>query len=302
MQIVGLIGAGIMGTPMTRTLLRGGYTVNVFDTNKEHVAALVADGAVAKNSAKEVGEASDVIITMLPNSKIVEAVMFGENGLYQGLSKGKIYVDMSSSDYASNQMISEKLKAIDVPMLDAPVTGSVKGAEEGTLTIMVGGAAETLEQVRPVLETLGSKLIHVGPIGSADIAKACNQLLFAMNTAAVSEVMALSAKAGLDPAMLMTIVSNGSGESYAGRVKTVNFTFKRNFKPGFTVNLMAKDVDIALNMARNLQVPLKLGTLVRENLRVAQNKGYALDDCSSVARLIEEDADVVIQPFADKEN
>lgn len=302
MQTVGLIGVGIMGTPMVRTLLRGGFRVNIYDQVQDHVQPLVKEGAVGLESPKAVARASDVVITMLPNSKIVEAVMFGGSGLYEGLEKGKIYIDMSSSDYASNQRISSKLAEKEVPMLDAPVTGSVKGAEEGTLTIMVGGEAQVLEQARPVLEALGSKIIHVGPIGTADIAKACNQMLFAMNTAAAAEVLALSAKAGLDPEMLMSIVNTGSGESYAGRVKMANFTFKRNFKPGFTTNLMAKDVDIALNMARELQVPMRLGTLVRENLRTAQNRGYGLNDCSVVACLEEEDAGVVIQPFRDRED
>lgn len=298
MQTVGFVGTGIMGTPMTRCLLRAGYTVNIFDHTRDKVLLLEGEGAVGKSSSREVAQSSDVVITMLPNSKIVESVMFGENGLFEGLSAGKIYIDMSSSDFASNQMIGKRLAEIGVEMLDAPVTGSVKGATEGTLTIMVGGESSTLEKVRPILETLGSRIMPVGALGTADIAKACNQMLFAMNTAAVSEVLALAVRAGLDPELLMSIVNTGSGESYAGRVKMANFTFKRNFKPGFTTNLMAKDVDIALNMARDLQVPMRLGNLVRENLRVAQNKGYALDDCSSVARIVEEEAGVTIQPFS----
>lgn len=297
MQEIGFIGLGIMGTPMARCLLKAGYPLNIYDRMEVHVKPLEEEGAAARQCPKEVAEHSDVIITMLPNSQIVEAVMFGSDGLYDGLCKNKIFIDMGSSDYASNQRISRELEKKGVKMLDAPVTGSSKGAAAGTLTIMAGGDEDTLAKVRPVLEVMGSKIIPVGPVGSADIAKACNQMLFALNLAAASEVFALSAKAGLDPEVLLSIVDSGSGESYAGRVKMADFTFKRNFKPGFTTNLMAKDVDIALNMARNLQVPMKLGNLVRENLRIAQNLGFGADDCSSVARIAEKESNTVIKPF-----
>lgn len=300
MERIGFIGLGIMGTPMVRCLLRKGYTVNIHARTDVHVKPLAMEGAIPKSSPRQVADDSDVIITMLPNSRIVEEVMFGEKGLYGGLGKGKIFIDMGSSDYTSNQKISRELAKKEVPMLDAPVTGSAKGAAEGTLTIMVGGEEKTLELVRPILETMGSKIVFVGSLGSADIAKACNQMLFALNIAAVSEVLTLAVKAGLDPETLLSIVNNGSGESYAGRVKMANFTLKRNFKPGFTMELMAKDVDIALSMARNLQVPMRFGNLARENIRIAANKGYGADDCSSVVRVAEEEAGVVVEPFSCK--
>ncbi len=298
MQKVGFVGLGIMGSPMVRCLLRKGYTVNIYDRSEARLEELLGEGAFPRESPRQVAELSDVIITMLPNSGIVEEVMFGENGLYEGMGEGKIFIDMGSSDYASNQRICERLKEKGTVMLDAPVTGSSKGAKEGTLTIMVGGDTQTLEQVRPVLEAMGEKIVFVGPVGTADIAKACNQMLFALNIAAVSEVLALAVKAGLDPEVLMSIVNTGSGESYAGRVKMANFTFKRNFKPGFTLKLMAKDVDIALNMGRNLQVPMRLSNLVRENIRIAQNRGFEGDDCSCVVRLTEDEAGVVVEPFS----
>ncbi|MCI8660124.1 MAG: NAD(P)-dependent oxidoreductase [Lachnospiraceae bacterium] len=300
MQKVGFIGLGIMGAPMVRCLLKSGYLVNIYDRSGLRSEELSKEGAVLQKNPRQVAVFSDVIITMLPNSGIVEEVMFGENGLYEGMSAGKIFIDMGSSDYKSNQQICEWLKEKGAKMLDAPVTGSFKGAQEGTLTIMVGGDSQTFEQVRPILETMGEKIVPVGPVGTADIAKACNQMLFALNIAAVSEVMALAVKAGLDPEVLLSIVNAGSGESYAGRVKMANFVFKRNFKPGFTLQLMAKDVDIALNMGRSLQVPLRLGNLVRENIRIAQNKGYELDDCSCVIRIAEEDSGVVVEPFSHK--
>ena len=297
MQNIGFIGVGIMGTPMVRCLLKAGFPVNVYDRRETQVAPLVEEGVVAKNSPKEVAESSDIVITMLPNSMIVDSVMFDENGLFEGLTAGKVFIDMSSADYHTNQRICLRLKDKGVEMLDAPVTGSSKGATEGTLTIMVGGEESTLEKVRPVLEAMGSKIIHVGPVGTADIAKACNQMLFALNLAAASEVFALAAKAGLDPEMLLSIANNGSGESYASRVKFDKFVLKRNFKAGFTTNLMAKDVDIALSMARNLQVPMRMGDLARETLRIAQNKGYGLDDCSGMVRIIEDETNVTVEPF-----
>jgi 3-hydroxyisobutyrate dehydrogenase len=301
MQKIGFIGLGIMGTPMARLLLRAGYQVNIYARTDVHVKPLAEEGGIARQTPKEIAEHSDVIITMLPDSRVVEEVMFGENGVYEGLDEGKIFMDMGSSDYASTQRISKKLEKKGVRMLDAPVTGGAKGAAEGTLTIMVGGNVDTLEQVRPILEVMGDKIIPVGPVGSGDIAKACNQMLFALNLSAASEVLALAVKAGLDPQVLMSVVNSGSGESFAGRVKMENFTFKRNFKPGFTTDLMAKDVDMALDMARSLQVPMKLGNLARENIRVAQNCGFGSDDCSSIVRVAEQESDVVIQPFADND-
>lgn len=293
MKTIGFIGIGVMGSRMCARILNAGYRTNVFDVSTDAVKAMEEKGAVGYESPALVGKHSDVIVTMLPNSRIVESVMFGENGLISGLSAGKIYIDMSSSQSSSNQKISEKLSEIGVPMLDAPVSGGFQGAEKGTLSIMVGGPKEVFEDSLPLLSTMGKNIRYVGRIGCGDIIKSVNQVLFAMNMVAAAEAAILGVKAGIDPEVLLEIVNSGAGQSYATSQKLVNFALKRNFKPGFTLDLMVKDADIALNMARELHVPMAMGNLARETLVQAQNKGMGRDDCSGVIRLLEESTKTV---------
>ena len=298
MKKVGFIGTGIMGRRMCIRIVNAGYEVYVNDINPDSYQEIVKLGGKSVATPAEVGKNSDVVLASLPNSKIIESVMFGKNGLHSGLSAGKVFIDLSSSQASSTQMISKRLEEIGVKMLDAPVSGGAKGAEEGKLTIMIGGSKDTLDESKDILDILGSNIRHVGDIGAGNIVKAINQVLFSMNTVVAAEAVVLGTKAGVDPGILLEVINSGSGQSYATSQKIINFTFKRNFTPGFTLDLMAKDMDIALNMGRELKVPMQMANIAREALLTAQNKGLGGNDCTAVIQLLEEITGVTVKPIS----
>ena len=285
---VGFIGLGVMGKRMAMNVLKGGYELTVSDLNKDAVKELVDAGAKEANTPAEVAEGKDVIFTSLPNSAIVEAVILGKNGVLQGAKEGAIVVDLSSITPKSIQNIAKKASEKGVEVMDAPVSGGAAGAEKGTLTIMVGGKTETFEKVLPALNHIGKKVNHVGDVGAGDTLKLVNNLLLGANMVAVAEALALGVKAGLKPEVLYDIISQSSGGSYALTAKYSNFIAKGNFEPGFMIDLQYKDLQLAVDTAKDMKMPLVIGNLAQQMYEIARAKGLGTEDISAVLKLYEE--------------
>lgn len=245
MQKIGFIGLGIMGKPMAKNLLKAGYKLVVYDINKQPVKELVEAGAEEGLSSKDVAERTDIIITMLPNSPHVKEVILGENGVLEGARQGQIIVDMSSIAPLVSMEVAAKAKEKGVEMLDAPVSGGEPKAIDGTLSIMVGGSQEVFDKVKDILLCMGSSAVLVGDIGSGNITKLANQIIVALNIAAMSEAFVLATKAGVDPERVYQAIRGGLAGSTVLDAKAP-MVMERNFKPGFRIELHIKDLMNAL--------------------------------------------------------
>ncbi len=246
---VGYIGLGLMGKPMARNILQAGYSLVVHNRSREAVNELTGLGAVAAHSPKEVAEQVDVIFTNLPDSPDVELVALGKEGIIHGAREGMIFVDHSTIKPATARLVAEKLGEKGVMCLDAPVSGGDIGAQQGTLAIMVGGPAEALERVRPILEVEGKKITHVGENGAGQIAKAANQVMVAAQMVAMGELMILAKKAGADPEKVIAAIQGGAAQCWTLDNKPARL-FNGNRQPGFKAYMQAKDLGIVMDTAR----------------------------------------------------
>ncbi|MBP1925886.1 3-hydroxyisobutyrate dehydrogenase [Sedimentibacter acidaminivorans] len=285
---IGFIGLGVMGKNMATNLIKKGYNLKVSDLNKDAVNELKEMGAEEGQSASEVASGSDIVFTSLPNSQIVEGVVTGKGGILEGAKEGTIYIDLSSITPKTIQNIAKKASEKGVKVLDAPVSGGLAGAQKGTLTIMVGGDEETFNKALPVLSCIGTKVSHVGDIGAGDTMKLVNNLLLGINMVAVSEALALGVKAGLKPEVMYDIISQSSGSSYALTAKYKNFIAKGNFTPGFSTDLQYKDLQLAVDTAKDLKMPLLVGNVAQQMYEVARAKGLGTEDISAVIKVYEE--------------
>jgi 2-hydroxymethylglutarate dehydrogenase len=288
LEIIGFIGLGVMGLPMTKRLIQAGHELFIYDLDAKPISILEGLGAKRCESPKDLASRADIVISMLPNPAITRQVILGDNGVVHGFKSGMIYIDMSTSNPLLTKEIHEILKSKNVDMLDAPVSGGIKGATEGTLTIMVGGNHTTLDNVRGILSLMGGKVIHVGEIGSGHTIKIINNMLFAVIMAATSEALALGKKAGIELQTMRNVLNSSSGHSYALDVKVRDFIFPREFDQGFAVELQNKDTDLALELAKNVGAPVILGNLVRQMYQTLIIKGYGKKDTSSIVTLFEE--------------
>jgi len=257
MENIGFIGLGIMGMPMAKNLLKAGYPLVVYDLNQDAVKELVNSGAREGNSPADVATGSSVIITMLPNSPDVREVALGENGIIYGARSGSVFIDMSSIAPLASKEISEKLLPKGVVMLDAPVSGGEPKAIGGTLAIMVGGPEDAFNRVSDILGAMGSSVKLVGEIGSGNITKLANQIIVALNIAALGEAMVLATKAGVDPDKVYQAIRGGLAGSTAMDAK-MPMILDGNFKPGFRIELHIKDLMNAVDTAKELRVPVTL--------------------------------------------
>ena len=294
MKNIGFIGLGIMGKPMARNLLKAGYHLIVYDINNESVQELVKAGAKEGRSSGDVASQSEVIITMLPNSPQVKEVALGENGVIQGIRSGSVFIDMSSIAPMTSKEISEKLLQKGVVMLDAPVSGGEPKAIEGTLAIMAGGPEETFNKVKDILGVMGTSVKLVGPIGSGNITKLANQIIVALNIAAIGEAMVLATKAGVDPEAVYQAIRGGLAGSTALDAK-MPLILNGNFKPGFRIELHIKDLVNALETARELEVPVTLTSQVLEILKSLQADGKGKDDHGGIIQYYEKLAKVQVR-------
>ena len=266
---IGFVGLGMMGLPMARNLVEDGYSVNVFDLNKATVKAAIDFGATSSNSAAETAVLSDIVITMVPDSEHVEAVIAGPNGILKGLKPGSVVIDMSTIDPEMGKKMANLVEAKKSNFVDAPVTGGVGGAEAGTLSILVGGNAEIFERALPVLNVLGGDVSHMGPVGSGHTTKIANQLIGVATVAGMAEAFVLAKKSGLDMQTFFDAVKNGAGRSWA--LETLGpKILDGDFTPGFMVKHMQKDLRLASQLAADTGTALPTSTLIAQLYRSVQ--------------------------------
>lgn len=269
---IGFVGLGMMGLPMARNLVNDGYSVNVFDLNEATVNAAIEFSATSSESAAAVATKSNIVITMVPDSEHVEAVIAGPNGILEGLNSGSIVIDMSTIDPEMGKKMSNLVEAKGSKFIDAPVTGGVGGAEAGTLSILVGGNAEIFERALPVLNVLGGDVSHMGPVGSGHTTKIANQLIGVATLAGVAEAFVLAKKSGLDMQAFFDAVKNGAGRSWA--LETLGpKILEGDFSPGFMVKHMQKDLRLAGQIAADTGTALPTSTLIAQLYRSVQADG-----------------------------
>ena len=283
---VGFIGLGIMGKPMCKNVLKAGYEVVVFDVNKATVEELVGAGASACASSKEVGANCDVLITMVPNSPHVKAVLFGENGAAEGLVKGATVIDMSSINPVESQNIGKELAKIGVEFLDAPVSGGEPKAIDGTISVMVGGKEEIFTKYYDLIKSMAGSVVRVGDIGAGNTTKLANQIIVALNIAAVSEAFVLCEKANVDPQLVFDAIKGGLAGSTVLNAKAP-MMISRNFEPGFRIELHIKDLQNALDTSHAINVSLPLTSQVMEIMQALKVDGRETKDHSAILNYYE---------------
>lgn len=290
---IGFVGLGIMGRPMAKNLLKAGHALVVYDkfAGLDDLVALGAEPAVSNS---DVAARSEVIITMLPNSPHVREAVLGEGGILSGARRGTILVDMSSIAPAASQEIAAAAAAKGVTMLDAPVSGGEPKAIDGTLAIMVGGDEKAFETVRPILQAMGSSVVRVGAIGAGNVTKLANQIVVALNIAAVSEAFVLAAKAGVDPQTVFEAIKGGLAGSTVMNAKAP-MMLAGNFKPGFRIALHIKDLQNALDTAHEVQAPIPLTAIVMEAMQALKADGLEENDHSALVRHYEKLARVEVR-------
>ncbi len=284
---VGFIGLGVMGKPMARNLLAAGHELVVYSRTSGDVAELVSEGAQGAASAREVSARASIVITMLPDSPQVTDVVLGEDGILRGAAHGGLIVDMSTISPVVTGELAATAAAQGVGYVDAPVSGGDVGAREARLSIMAGGSAEDFARARPLFERLGTTIAHVGPVGAGQVVKACNQVVVALTIEAVSEALVLGSKAGVDPAVVIDVLSGGLAANRVMEMRRSNF-LNHQFEPGFRIDLHHKDLGIALETARAHDVALPATAAVREMLQMLRSRGQGDRDHSALLTLIED--------------
>jgi 3-hydroxyisobutyrate dehydrogenase len=281
-----------MGLPMVANLLKAGYRVHAYDVVAEPVQVAVDQGATAAASAAEATSRADVVVSMVPNSPEVEVAYLSAGGILEGARPGQIAIDMSTIDPATTRKVGARLEAAGVRMLDAPVSGGVPGAVAGTLTIMVGGDPGVFAEARPILSAMGRNVVYVGPLGSGEVAKICNNLLAGVSMIAAAEAFTIGLRSGVDPKILHEIIRTSSGNCWAienncpvpGLVPKA--ASNREFAAGFMTDLMAKDLSLARAAARDLGVSCFSGALAHDLYMLASRHGLGRKDFSSVIQLL----------------
>jgi 2-hydroxy-3-oxopropionate reductase len=285
MSKLGFIGLGIMGTPMAAHLIKAGHTLYLH-TRSKVPAELLSGGASACASAREVAEKADIVFMMLPDTPDVEKVLFGEQGVAAGVSKGKTVVDMSSISPMDTKVFAQKINALSADYLDAPVSGGEVGAKAASLTIMVGGPEAVFERVKPLFELMGKNITLVGGNGDGQTCKVANQIIVALNIAAVGEALLFASKAGADPAKVRQALMGGFASSRILEVHGERM-IKRTFNPGFRIGLHQKDLSLALSGARALGVALPQTAGAAQLMQVCSANGMQDLDHSALVRALE---------------
>jgi len=289
---VGFIGTGTMGQPMLANLVKKGFELVAFDVVPGALDVAVRLGAGRAGSAGEAAANCDLVITMLPSSANVEAAYLGEGGIIESAPAGQLCVDMSTIDPGTSQRVAARLKERGLRFLDAPVSGGVGGATAGTLAIMVGGDARDLEEARPALAAMGANIIHVGAVGAGEVAKLCNNLISGAALIAVAEAFRIGEAFGVDPQILTNVIAKSSGATWVmehmhpvpGIVDSA--ASSRQYAPGFMTDLMAKDLALAVNAAREKRVPVAVAAAAQQLYRMASSHGLGREDFSAVYKFL----------------
>ena len=283
---IGFIGLGIMGKPMAKNLIKAGYELVVFDLNKDSVKELTDLGAEEGKNPADVTVRTDVIVTMLPNSPHVKAVVLEKNGVIEAAEPGKVLIDMSSIAPLASQEIAKALSEKGMEMLDAPVSGGEPKAIDGTIAVMVGGKKEIFDKYKDILDPMAGSIVYVGKIGAGNTTKLCNQVVVALNIAAVSEALILAKKAGVDPDLVFQAIRGGLAGSTVMDAKAP-MMMERNFKPGFRIDLHIKDLNNALDTSKSVGAPLPLAAQVMEIMQAIKLDGCGVEDHSSIVKFYE---------------
>lgn len=291
---IGFIGLGIMGKPMSKNLVKAGYELVVYNRSKASVQELVALGAAEAANPAEVAKQCSVIITMLPNSPQVREVCLGAGGIIEGAAKGTVVIDMSSIDPVESKLIGEELNRGGVELMDAPVSGGEPKAIDGTISVMVGGTKENFDRFYDLLMAMAGSVVYVGPLGSGNVAKLANQVIVALNIAAVSEAMTLAVKNGADPELVYQAIRGGLAGSTVLDAKAP-MMMAHNFKPGFRIELHIKDLNNALNAGHATSTALPLTAQVMEMMQALKNDGCGVEDHSALVRYYEKISNVSVE-------
>ena len=276
-----------MGQPMARNLLKAGYPIVVFNRSPGAMEQLVAEGAIAATSPQALAEQVDVVISCVSDSPDVEAIVLGENGVLAGARSGLLYIDMSTVAPATSRKIHAALQAKGVEALDAPVSGGDIGAQQGTLSIMVGGDQAAFDRALPILQVLGKNIVHIGAAGAGQVTKACNQIVVALTVQAVAEALTLAKKSGVDGAKVREALLGGFAQSRVLELHGLRM-LQQDFAPGFKLELFRKDINIVLQTGRELKLPLFGAGQAAElmDALLAQDKGEL--DYSALSTLYEQ--------------
>jgi 2-hydroxy-3-oxopropionate reductase len=291
---IGFIGLGIMGKPMAKNLIAAGHELVVYDVVSAPVQELVGAGAEAGSSPKDVAFKAELVITMLPNSPEVEAAILGPNGVAEGVKRGSIVVDMSSIAPLVSQRVAKELAKLGVDMLDAPVSGGEPKAIDVTLAIMVGGDQAVFGRVKDILLKMGSSAVLCGDVGAGNVTKLANQIVVALNIAAMSEAYVLATKAGVDPEKVFEAIKGGLAGSTVLNAKSP-MVLDGNYKPGFRIELHIKDLQNALDTAHAIGVPVPLTSQVMEIMQALKVDGKQKQDHGGIIQFYEKLADVKVR-------
>ena len=283
---VGFVGLGIMGKPMAKNLLKAGFDLIVYDMNRLAVEDVTAAGAKAADSVVEVAAAADVFFTMLPNAPHVKDVLFGTGNAVSALRPGTTVIDMSSINPVASREFAQALSEKGIEMLDAPVSGGEPKAIDGTLAFMVGGKPEVFEKFKPLLQHMGSSITLVGDVGAGNVAKLCNQIVVAVNIAAVSEALMLGQRCGVQAEAVFEAIKGGLAGSTVMNAKAP-MMLDRNFKPGFRIDLHIKDLNNVLDAARTVDSPIPLTCQMMEMMKFLHHEGEGSSDHSALLKYYE---------------
>ncbi|MEM0349769.1 MAG: NAD(P)-dependent oxidoreductase [Candidatus Caldarchaeum sp.] len=286
MERVGFIGLGLMGKPMAKNLLRHGFKLAVFNRSRVPVDELASLGATPCGSPREVAKLSECVITMLPDEKAVEQVLLGQNGVLEGMAPGCVVVDMSTVSPGFSKQMMRRVEERGGEMLDAPVSGSTMAAEQGTLTIMVGGKPEVFEKMRPVFEAMGKNIYYMGESGSGSFTKLCNQAAVSLNLLGVCETLMIAAKAGLDLKRVIEVISTGAGGSWQLSNLGPRMVV-RDWRPGFKVKHLRKDLRFVRETAESLGLCLPGIALVSELIKTLDEMGHGENGTQALVEVLE---------------
>jgi len=284
---LGMVGVGRMGSRMAANLLRAGYELTAYDVVPRGVQELAAKGARSAASPKELASQCDVVLSSLPGPPEIEEAYLGPNGIVAGAKAGALLIDLSSDDPTTAQKVAKVAAEKGLRFLDAPVSGGVSGAENATLTVMVGGDPRVYQEALPVLQAIGKDITNVGEVGAGCVVKIVNQLFVGVLTVAVAEGMTLGSKWGVDPVVMYKVLNTGFARSAILTRHVTNYILKGNYEPGFTVNLLSKDVWLALGLGREQSVPLDVTATASQVLERAKAHGLGDKDMSAVMILME---------------
>jgi len=292
---IGFVGLGTMGKPMARNLMKGGYSLIVHDLNWEPVKELGSAGAKEAFSPKEVGQAAEVVFTSLTNDQVVEEVVLGKEGLLEGMKKGSVLVETSTISPLTVQKIASKLNSAGIEILDSPLSGGEIGAQQATMSIMVGGKAEVFEKVLPLLQKMGKNITHIGSQGAGQIAKAANQIIVALTIEAVCEALIFAQKAGADPAKVRQALLGGFAQSRILEEHGQRM-LDRNFKPGGKAIFHQKDIGIVLAVAREKGIYMPGAMLVMDLWNAMGAHGLLQEDHTAMLKVLEKMSHTEVRP------